>query len=320
MPTCSVVIPVYNLANVTEQCLTHLIATVPEAPEVEIIVVDDGSRDATPRLLADYGDRIRVVRHATNQGFARSCNDGAAVATGRYLIFLNNDMVPRAGWLDALVRHAERDPAIGAVGAKLLFTDGRIQHAGMVFDRGGEPRNIYVGFPADHPAVNRSRRYQAVTGACLLVRRKVFASAGGFDEAFRNGYEDVDFCLRLGVLGYHVSYCHESVLVHFESVSEGRCDDDDRNRRLFAQRWGHRVRSDDIEYYVEDDLLRLTYLTTYPMQVRVSPLLAVVDDEGRPRDVERLLAVRTRQVHQLLKENIGLLVRQAEHISDLRSA
>jgi len=310
MPTCSVIVPVYNLAHVTHQCLRRLLATAPRDFEVEVVVVDDASRDETPRLLTDYADRVRVVRHRANQGFARSCNDGAAAASGRYLVFLNNDTIPGTGWLDALVRHAESDPAIGAVGAKLVFTDGRIQHAGMVFDQAGDPRNIYVGFPGDHPAVNRSRAFQAVTGACLLVPRDLFLQAGGFDEAYRNGSEDVDFCLRLGQMGRAVRYCPESTLVHFESVSEGRTAADDQNRRLFRRRWADRIVPDDMRYYLEDGLIRLTYLASCPLQVEISPLLGVVCDEARGREVDRLLAIRSRQVHQLLKENIASLVRR----------
>src|SRR2546427_12050984 len=99
MPDCSIVVPVFNRAAVTRECLNALLAHPPEQIEREIVVVDDGSSDLTARVLADYGTQIRVVTHAANLGFATACNDGAAAAGGRYLVFLNNDTVPHVGWL-----------------------------------------------------------------------------------------------------------------------------------------------------------------------------------------------------------------------------
>src|SRR5439155_17352910 len=130
-PRCSIIIPVHNRASLTRQCLNALVAQrlpFPLAREVagngsgpvayEIVVVDDASTDLTGELLAGYGERIRVVTRATNDGFARACNDGAAAARGAYLVFLNNDTIPRAGWLEALVRYADGHPAAAAVGSK----------------------------------------------------------------------------------------------------------------------------------------------------------------------------------------------------------
>jgi GT2 family glycosyltransferase len=314
MPICSVIIPVFNLAAVTRQCLDQLLANPPEAADLELIVVDDGSRDATPQLLAGYGDRIRTVVHRANTGFATACNDGAAIASGRHLVFLNNDTVPLPGWLDALVRHARAHPEAAVIGAKLLYPDGTIQHAGIVVDQAGHPRHLYVGFPADHPAVNQSRRFQMVTGGCFLVARAAFERVGGFDTSFTNGFEDVDLCLRLGELGYAVRYCHESVLVHLESVSEGRSDRDAANHRLYCARWQHRVRADDWRYYIEDGLIRIAYSVsaTCPVQFTISPMLGVVDDEGRRSEADRLLALRAQQVRDLLRENIGLRLGKSE--------
>src|SRR5437868_2539199 len=216
-PRCSVVIPAYNQAALTRQCLDALLADPPRVAH-ELIVVDDASTDATPGLLAGYGGRVRTVTHAANTGFARSCNDGAGLARGEYLVFLNNDTAPRPGWLDALAAAADEAPRAGVVGCKLLYPDGTVQHAGLVFRPDGTPRHLYAGFPADHPAVNAPRRFQAVTGACLLVRRALFEELGGFDTGFVNGYEDVDLCLRAGERGHEVLYRPEAVVVHYESV------------------------------------------------------------------------------------------------------
>ena len=308
MPKCSVVIPVYNKANLTRQCVDTLLAQPSASCPFEVIVVDDGSRDSTPRMLAGYGDRIRVVTHATNKAFATSCNDGAAAARGEYLVFLNNDTIPFVGWLDALVRHAEAHPRAGLVGSKLLFPDGTIQHAGMAVCQDRQPRHIYAGFPGDHPAVNKPRRMQAVTGACNLIHRDVFAEAGGFDPAFINGYEDVDLCLRLGELGYEVHYCPDSVLVHLEGVSEGRFKHESHSARVFHQRWGAKLTPDDVRYYLEDGLIRFEYAVNY-LDVRVDPLLGFVNRGEAFAGAEQVLHRRAEQVYALIRENVALRAR-----------
>src|SRR5215471_14443856 len=99
MHPCSVIIAMHNKGSLTRQCLDALLAAPARTP-FEIIAVDDASADGTPGLLAGYGDRIRVVTHATNTGFATACNDGAAAARGEYVVFLNNDTIPQSGWLD----------------------------------------------------------------------------------------------------------------------------------------------------------------------------------------------------------------------------
>jgi GT2 family glycosyltransferase len=318
MPCCSIIIPVYNKASLTDACLQTLLGAPPGEFSFEIIVVDDGSQDVTQQLLAGYGDRIRVVTHAANAGFSTACNSGAAAAAGDFLVFLNNDTLPQDGWLDALARYAEAHPTAAVVGAKLLFPDDTIQHAGVVICQDRFPRHLYAGFPAGHPAVNKSRRFQVVTGGCALFRRGPFEQAGGFDIAFRNGYEDVDLCLRLGERGHESHYCHESTLYHLESVSDGRFKDGMENTRVYMQRWHERVEPDDFRYYLEDGLLSVTYHPTYPFQLRLSPLVGTVDGDGREWQAERLLGDRARQVERLLKDTVRLNVRVGE--AELRAA
>ena len=151
----TVIIPVFNQAALTRQCLEAVWQTA--GRDVAIVVVDDASTDDTPRLLSDYGDRLRVVTHQHNSGFARSCNDGAAAAAGDYLLFLNNDTIPQPGWLKALIRYVEAHPKAAVVGSKLLYPNNTIQHAGVVICQDRYPRHIYTGFPADHPAASKSR-------------------------------------------------------------------------------------------------------------------------------------------------------------------
>jgi GT2 family glycosyltransferase len=305
MPKCSIIVPVYNHASLTRQCLNTILKDPPLRGDIEIIVVDDASADITPSLLKSYGDQVRVLNHERNTGFANTCNDGAALSSGEFLVFLNNDTIPEGGWLDALFEYLKGRPAVGVVGSKLLYPYGAIQHAGMVICQDLYPRHLYNGFPSDHPAVNKSRRFQIVTAACSLFRREAFEAAGGFDTAFTNGYEDVDLCLRLGEKGYEVHYCHESVLCHLEAVSrDSRGERERHNSRLYLSRWGHLVRPDEFNYYFEDGLLRLTHGELYPLHLEISPLLAVVGGEENDRLADRLLEARSRQVFDLMKENI----------------
>jgi len=307
MVDCSIIIPVLNQEFLTKQCLDTLLGPARDRSSAEIIVVDDGSGAATVRLLASYGAAIRVVRHEQNHGFAVSCNDGARAAQGRFLVFLNNDTVPLSGWLDALVAYSEGQPRAAIVGSKLLFPDRSIQHCGLVICADRMPRHLYVGFPADHPAVNRSRRFQVVTGAALLIRKDLFDSLAGFDTIYVNGFEDVDLCLRVQAMGQEVHYCHESELFHLASMSEGRTNHDGRNERLYRERWAGRVQPDDWLYYLEDGLIRVDYGAHTPLTLTVAPELGiVVDQAGNAGEAERLLALRAEQVAVYMRENLFL--------------
>lgn len=308
----SIIIPVYNRAGLTRQCLDKLLQAPGLNRDYEVIVVDDGSRDYTPHLLASYGDKIRVITHATNSSFAVGCNDGAAAAGGEFVIFLNNDTLPQAGWLGALVQCADQHPRAAVVAGKLVFPNGTIQHAGMVICQDKQPRHHYLGLPEDHPAVSYQRRYQIVAGAAMLVRRNLFVESGGFDIAFRNGYEDVDLCLRLGEMGHEVYYCPDSWLYHFEGVSEGRFAHEDMNLRVYLSRWGARVQPDDVQTFLQDKLLGIEYRAHYPLSFLISPYLGTVNEAERTQEMDKLLADRTQQVYDLLKENIALRVKVQE--------
>jgi GT2 family glycosyltransferase len=299
----SIVVPVHGNAALTRRCLDALLIDLPG--DCEVIVVDDASTDSTPRLLDSYGGAIRQLRLQSNLGYAGACNEGAAAAGGEALLFLNNDTEPQRGWLRALSDYAERHPAAAVVGAKLLYPTGTVQHAGVVIGQDGYPHNLYAGLPAEHPAVNRSRRLQAVTGACMLVARASFEAAGGFDTGFANSLEDVDLCLRIGAAGEEVHYCHEAVVTHLESASRGREDRFAKSVRLYRSRWRERVRRDDLAIYAEDGLLAVEYPEAYPLRMAISPRLAVVDGD-REAEAERLLEGYARQVSDLLGEVVRL--------------
>jgi GT2 family glycosyltransferase/Flp pilus assembly protein TadD len=239
----SIIIPVFNRLEFTEKCLAALSRTTPEG-SYELIVVDNGSTDGTADFLKKQNMISHVVTNPTNLGFAKACNQGAEAAHGDYLLFLNNDTEPQAGWLDSLIRTIHPNPAIGAAGSKLLYPDGTIQHAGVVLvddKKTGDPlvgKHIYRGNKPDLPEANIPFCYQALTAASLLVRRSAFVDAGGFDENYWNGYEDIDLCLRLGEMGHLIVYTPQSVLIHHESKSgPERFARAGHNIRLLHQKW-----------------------------------------------------------------------------------
>lgn len=235
-PRVSIVIPLFNRVLFTQVCMRALAATIsPE--ETEVLFVDNGSTDGTAALLAALPAPFRALRHPTNEGFARACNQGAAAAWGQYVLFLNNDTVPQPGWLDALLAVTAHDPAPTIIGARLLFPDDTVQHAGIGFNSRDEPVHRAYGAPLDDATALRSCPVPAVTGACLLMERARFLALGGFDEGYRNGFEDLDLCCRVRQGGGIVWYAAESILYHFESASAGRYHADEANYQRFRERW-----------------------------------------------------------------------------------
>jgi tetratricopeptide (TPR) repeat protein len=152
--------------------------------------------------------------------------------------------------MDELDRH----PEVAVVGSKLLYEDGTVQHAGVAFSRMGcLPYHIYRQVPADSPMVNRRREFQCVTAACMMIRRKAFESVGGFDEGYRNGFEDVDLCLKIGERGWRIVYQPRSVVYHLESQTPGRKAHEEENARRLLGRWGHQWwLGDEDAIYVSD--------------------------------------------------------------------
>jgi len=206
----------------------------------EMIWIDDGSADGTREWLATLPeDQCRVLLNASNVGFATSNNAGARMANGNVLCFLNNDLVLTENWFKPLEQSLLCNDKIGMVGnIQLRPSTGLIDHAGIIFDIVGRPDHHLKG-RALSAARGEGRFAEAVTAACCMIRRDLFLSAGGFDERFRNGYEDVDLCLRLGQMGYKHWVDYRSVIYHHGCSSPGRMDYEMRNLALFLQRWGH---------------------------------------------------------------------------------
>jgi GT2 family glycosyltransferase len=241
----SVIIPVYNQTAVTMRCLRSIADTWFDTLRTEIIVIDDCSNDETAVALATIPG-ITVIRNHTNQGFIRSCNRGAAIASGRYLCFLNNDTEVGNAWLDYLVSTADADPLIGAVGAKLVYPDGRLQESGNIIWRDGSGWNYGRNDDPADPLFNFVREVDYCSGACLLVRTELFNQVGGFSKDLIPAYyEDVDLCFALREIGYKVVVDPRSVIVHYEGASSGTSTASgtkkyqEINRPKFENRWRH---------------------------------------------------------------------------------
>jgi GT2 family glycosyltransferase len=205
----------------------------------EITVIHNGDMDpAVARRLA----RLKVVPVCYREpafNLSAKMNLGAASAGGEHLLFLNDDMeVISPAWLESMLEFSQQ-PQIGAVGAKLFYPDGRLQHVGVVLYN-GDPGHCFYQHPGDSLGyfcgniVNRN--YSAITGACLMTRADVFRAVGGFDEAFPLNYNDIDYCLRVRARGLRIVYTPYAQLYHFESASKAGTFQ--HEREAFAGRWG----------------------------------------------------------------------------------
>jgi GT2 family glycosyltransferase len=194
--------------------------------DYEIVIVNNDSESQEAR---DYFSQLRHRLLHFQGPFNFSAINNFAVEQTRcpWLLFLNNDVeVIEPDWLSVMVEHVQR-PEVGAVGARLLYPDDTVQHAGVVLGVGGIAQHAFRGFPAEDPGVNRqlqvTRNYSSVTGACLLTRRDVFEEVGGFDEErLPVTFNDVDLCLKMRRAGYLVVYTPFAKLYHHESATRRR--------------------------------------------------------------------------------------------------
>ncbi len=250
----SIVVPVFNKWELTAACIEAVRKHT--SGKWELILVDNGSSDETSSRASCITD-IRYIRLEENLGYARANNLGAQVARGRLLVLLNNDTEVQDGW-DQPLRHALDDESIGAVGSRMIYADGTIQHAGLAFGPDHLPWHIYRGFAQDSPEVMHARDFNALTGACLALRMQDYRRLGGLDENFINCYEDIDLCLRLRREGRRIVYRPDSLVVHHEGQSEGRNNRVNHSWYVLKDRWQDRFPCDEDSLLAEDgwELLR----------------------------------------------------------------
>jgi GT2 family glycosyltransferase/glycosyltransferase involved in cell wall biosynthesis len=220
-PEVSVIIPVHNQFRYTYDCLKSMLAALPTRT-FEIIIIDDFSDDETLFAALVFSGGVRIRRNAKNLGFVGTCNAGAALARGKYLLFLNNDTLVKPGWLDELVETFEQVPNVGIAGSKLLFADGKLQEAGGIIWRLGDGWNWGRGRDPNEPAFSYLRDADWVSGAALMIPRDLFRELNGFDEYYAPAYyEDTDIAFRVRAMGKRVVVQPASVITHLEGVSAG---------------------------------------------------------------------------------------------------
>lgn len=229
IPKVSIIIPTRDQLPFLSRCIESLLDKT-DYPDYEILVVDNDSEteDAKAFLsgleVVDPG-RIRVLRVPGPFNFSRMNNLAVAQARGDFILLLNNDTAAlHADWLSHMMRHALRD-GVGIVGARLLYPEGTVQHAGVIMGLRGPAEHPCLGLRADEPGymfrAQLTQNFSAVTGACMLVSKAVYEEVGGLDEhVFAVSYNDVDFCLRVGKTGRRIVWTPLATLLHEGSASQ----------------------------------------------------------------------------------------------------
>lgn len=241
-PSVSVIVPFRDSTVFLRACTDSLFATS-SGVDLQLVLVDNGSTEPeTATLVERLGSRrdVTVLRDDGPFNWAVINNAATASARGDVLLFMNDDVEARSeGWLELLAAQALR-PQVGAVGARLVYPSGRLQHAGIVVGMTGVSGHVLAGLPPDQPGylgmAVLTRDVSAVTGACLATRREVYDALGGFDESLWLDFNDIDYCLRARRRGLRIVYEGAAELVHHESPSRGTSASDE-TARAFAARW-----------------------------------------------------------------------------------
>ena len=258
-PAVSIIIPFKNKHEYVERCVDS-IEQRSTYENYEIVLVNNASDDPlTLEYLQSKEGSGHIRRLDYDHPFNYSLINNYAIerTESPYILLLNNDtevLTPR--WIEEMLAHALR-PEVGAVGARLDYPDGSVQHAGVVFDVGETyPAGHIFHRESEHSNGYEKRlvtvqQYSAVTAACMMMRREVFTEAAGFDAGFEVAYNDLDLCCRLGSRGYRVLWTPHARLLHHENVSRGDpldSDRDQREREMFRERWRHAFLNSDPYY------------------------------------------------------------------------
>lgn len=226
-PLVSLIIPTKDAWQLVKACIESILEKT-RYENYEILLIDNGSTEQESLAYFEQVSqhpKVRLLKYDHPFNYSAINNFGVKQAKGEVIGLINNDIEVISGdWLTYMVGHAQRKD-IGCVGAKLYYSDDRVQHAGVVMGYGGGAGHAHKYFPRFHTGyLNRlvaTHRFSAVTAACLIVEREIFEKVGGLNETLAVAFNDVDFCLRVRELGYSNLYCAEAELYHHESVSRG---------------------------------------------------------------------------------------------------
>ena len=245
-PKISIIIPIYNEATYTLECLLSL-AALPDCSEFEVILADDASSEDLTRKFQEIPN-ITYIRQKSGLGFLLNCNSVFPKCRGEYLLLLNNDAQLLPGCLDTMVAVLDADTNVAAVGPKLIYPNGRLQEAGCFIDRQGRSGMVGLFEDPDQSIYSYDREVQYCSGAALLVRMSELEGTL-FDEAFVPMYcEDADLCLRFSAKAKKVIYCASATVVHHLSASTpveaqpGKLQRIARNQQNLAEKWGDALR------------------------------------------------------------------------------
>lgn len=242
-PVISIIIPVYNQILYTFNCLRSLAHTMDGSLPFEVIIIDDCSKDDTQQVF-DMVSGIVTAINPKNLGFIGSCNRGASLAKGEYLVFLNNDTVVLPNCFIELIETFKIVPDAGLVGAKLIYPDGQLQEAGGIIWQDGSAWNYGRCDDPNKLEYCYLREVDYCSGACIMLPKQLFEQLGGFDSYYKPAYcEDTDLAFQVKQAGYKVLYQPLAQVVHFEGVSSGR--DTKKgvkkyqviNQQKFRERW-----------------------------------------------------------------------------------
>ena len=252
-PLVSIIIATKNRSDLLRRCLTS-IESRSTYRNYEIIIVDnDSDEEETANYLRHLGTRpgYSILKVNGRFEYSRIINEAAKNARGSHLLLLNNDTEVIANdWIEAMLEHSQRE-SVAAVGAKLIFPNGKIQHAGVIVGLGGLAGHAFYNLPTNRIGyfglANAIRNCSAVTAACMMIKRDIFQTLNGFDEKFIVEFGDVDFCLRAMQRGYRNVYTPYAILKHRESASRG-AHPHRKDRKFFSERW-ERVLLEGDPYY-----------------------------------------------------------------------
>lgn len=243
-PKVSVIIPYYKAKKYLLECLLSL-SEYTHRNLIEVIVVNDKSPDAIEKVLSQING-LNWVSNEKNSGFIKSCNTGASLAKGKYLLFMNNDVQVCENSIENLLAHMESDAKIAITGPKVLYPSGYLQEAGCRIFTDGSTGLIGLNDNPDLDRYNYVRDVDYVSGCSLLISAKIFNEVGGFSEEFAPGYfEDSDLCMKVRAKGYKIQYCPASVIYHHLSAStdEGYKNYQiAKNQGIFFKKWASEIR------------------------------------------------------------------------------
>jgi GT2 family glycosyltransferase len=260
-PKVSIIIPTKDNTMIFKRCIDSILEKT-DYENYEIVIVDNQSKEEKTFRYYDKiknNSKIKILEYDKPFNFSAINNFAASHVDTEYVLFLNNDTEVISGeWLSAMLEHAQREE-VGAVGAKLIFPDGTIQHCGIILGLGSHKvaGNPYYKYPEHHGyfgIIDEVRNYSAVTAACMMLRKGVFEEVGGFNENLAIAFNDVDLCLKIREQGYLIVYTPYAKLIHYESLSRGYEDNPEKQARFLKEaeyvrkKWWHVIDKGDPYY------------------------------------------------------------------------